>query len=481
MLDSIELRLVIRKQDGEYIAVTEQSNGKEICVNTFQHDPAQLMLLGAPDLHDYKVPVSQVVQNIFRRRHRSPNEKQAAQYGAQLFHYVFGNGRKFHDFLRAHKEHNTIRLKLVLTSDTAILSRLPWEYLYDGKVFLCKSRNIQIIRQPERVSADVPASSVAPLRILVLITSPDDQAALNIDDELARIQDALATAIVDSKVELDVLSEVTTFSLRRALRRKFYHVLYFIGYAKYNLMQQRSYLCFEDGVGHTELIGAPQLKKVLHHKEPHLLILNGRPSTHTGVHDPYHNFALECLQQGIAAVVNIPVAMHLKSLDSLTQVLFNGLCVGQSVCESMLEAQRALIDFDEASGDEKRFDWGIPTCYIGANRVQPISSTEAPHVLESDVVAEDLSLPLFVGRKNELQNLRKALKENVSVIYLWGHIGVGKSTLIDQLLNHTGVQLKGILRVQCDAIREPLSVLSKIADFWAGHTPVEHQQAADLL
>lgn len=483
MLDLLELKITIRKQGGEYTAVTEQSNGETICTNTFQYDSTHLMLLGSPDSPDQKASISHFVQRITRRRHRSPYETLVAQYGEELYQYLFGNGREFRDFLRAHKEHNVIHLKLVLTANTAVLSGLPWEYLYDGKVFLCQSKNIQIIRQTENLSAAVSAPSSAPLRVLALISSPEDQAPLNMDDELARLQDALAVVITGGKVELDVLPEVTTFTLRRALHDKFYHVLYFVGYGKFQLMQQRSYLCFEDDVGHSDWIGAPQLKKILLRHEPQLLILNGRTNVQTGVRDPYHSFALECLQQGLAAALTIPTAMHPDSTEILTQVFFNALGSGQTVCESMRAVRRAMIDLDEALGDEKRFDWGTPACYIGTECVQPISATEPTPVLESEegFEGEGQSAPTYIGRKKELQILRKFLKEKIPVIYVWGHIGAGKSTLIDQLLDHTGVQLKGVLRVQCDAILEPLSVLSKIASFWAGHDPVEHQQAADLL
>ncbi|TFG65682.1 MAG: ATP-binding protein, partial [Anaerolineales bacterium] len=248
-------------------------------------------------------------------------------------------------------------------------------------------------------------------------------------------------------------------------------------------MQKRSYLCFEDDAGNSDWIGAPQLKKLLHRNEPAVLALNGRTHVQIGVRDPYHTFALECVQLGFMAALAIPAAMHADSIEILNRVFFNGLGAGQTVCESVSDVRTALIEREVGLRSTKRFDWGTPACYIGAECGQPVAIPSETLVLEHGTVlpGADQQLPQFVGRKNELRNLRKALKEKVSVIYLWGRTGAGKSTLIDQFLHHTGVQLKGVLRVQCDAIREPLSVLSKIASFWAGHDPAEHQQAADLL
>ncbi len=344
-------------------------------------------------------------------------------------------------------------------------------------------KNIRIIRQsanpPEAVSAPAPG----PLRVLVLISTPDDQAPLIIDDELGHIQDALAPVVATGKVELVVLPEVTAFTLRRALRDRYYHVLYFVGYGKFNLMQKRSYLCFEDDTGNSDWIGAPQLKKLLHRNEPAVLVLNGRTRIQIGIRDPYHSFALECVQLGIMAALAIPAAMHANSAEILNGVFFSGLGAGQNVCESVSDGRIALIEREVELGSAKLFDWGIPACYIGAVCAQPVAIPSEPIGLEQGtaLAGADQQLPYFVGRKTELRNLRKALKEQVSVIYLWGRTGGGKSTLIDQFLYHTGVQLKGVLRVQCDTIREPLSVLSKIASFWSGHDPAEHQEAADLL
>ncbi|TFG66646.1 MAG: hypothetical protein E4H27_09760, partial [Anaerolineales bacterium] len=222
MLDLLELKVIIRKQGNAYNAVTEQSNGEYLWSNTFQYDPRQFM---PPDSFDapgqQRGAVSRVVHKITRGQRRSPQEKLVAKYGAHLYAYAFGNGKEFRDFLKAHKEPVVIRLILVFTSNTAVLSGLPWEYLYDGRNFL-RQKNIQIFRQsdeaPEAVSAPVPG----PLRVLVLISSPDDQAPLNMDDELGHIQDALAPAGTAGRIELVVLPEVTEFTLRRALRDTYY-------------------------------------------------------------------------------------------------------------------------------------------------------------------------------------------------------------------------------------------------------------------
>ena len=479
MLASLELRLVIRKQGIEYLAVTEQLDGTRICTNTFQHDPAEFMLLDALQLHPQKEPASWLIRRFTRNKPRNSVEMQAAQYGVQLYQYVFGTGRKLRDFLRAQKNKQLIRLRLVFTPSTEVLNRLPWEYLNDGKVFLSVHRNIQIIRQSTKFSTIVPASTRIPLRVLALIASPADQATIKIDEEVTRLHDAFEADIIEGKVELDVLHEVTTFTLRRTLRERLYHVIYYIGFGKFDLMQQRSYLCFENAWGNTEMLGASQLNKILRQNKPHLLIIRGRSSKQTSGRDPYQIFALESIQHGTSAVLNIPAAMHLQSVDHLTKVLFNELARGKSVGESVRAARKSIFDLDETLRDDKRINWGFANLYSGVERVQPIISTQQQEALPRDM---DVRNPLlFVDRKSELQNLREALRENASVISLWGHAGAGKSTLIDQLLYRTGAQLRGILRIKCDTLRDPLSVLSKIANFWAGHTPMEHRQAADLL
>ncbi|MDF1515372.1 MAG: CHAT domain-containing protein, partial [Anaerolineae bacterium] len=483
MLDVLELKLVIRKQGAEYVAVTESGNGLPICTNTFQHDATEPMPLEVHHSGFQREPASRLIRNLIKKKHRDPVTSQFAQYGTLLYQYAFGNGRKLRDYLRTQIGYQRVRLNIVLKPSAMSLSRLPWEYLYNGKVFLGGQASLHIVRQAEKITPALRPTQ-GPLRILALISSPYDQPPLDMENMVANLQHLLELSKANHQIELDILNEITPYNLYHNLQRKFYHILYFIGYGKVNLDPQHSYLCFEDDVGNTEFVGAAQLKKITQINPPHLLIIKGLPATsHKAGGNPFSQFSLECVLEGISAVVNLPNALRGDSTTIFTKSLISELSSGEPVSVSVQTARRVLYDQDDQQRENKQFDWGFPVYYSGAEWVQPVLSEVPPDETAVDVGNQetDRFVPVFIDRRSELHSIRTSLKQNISVIYMWGHQGVGKRSLLDQLIYHAGVQFKGILRLNCYDIREPLSVISRIANFWAGHKPETHQQAADLL
>lgn len=478
MLDSLEVRIIFHKQGNNFTAVTEQRNGQSICANTFQYNPSELMLLDAPSSPTVPQPASWLVRKITQRQPRNPLEMQAAHYGAQLYQYVFGTGRKFREFLRARRD-SVIRLVLIFPPEVTLLNRLPWEYLHDGKDFLLK-HNIHLIRQSDKQAQNVPVASAAPLRILALIAKPALPTSLDAEQALAELHAAFGPLIAEGAATIDVLPEVTTFALRRALNND-YHAVFFAGNSEYNAVQHCSYLYFEDDKGDVLPLTADIFSDILKGNPPHLVVLQGQPVKQSGIHDPCQHFALSCLSQGVPGVVNIPPGLHPDAALKIIRTLFSTLSAGQSVAESMGAVRERLMSAEDASNQLLRCDWGLPNAFVGCERLQLVAPVDDSDRLNRASVGKRGPYPILVDRSKELQHLRKALRDSASVIYLWGQSGAGKSALIDELLSHTGEYFEGVLRVQCDEIHEPLSVLSKLANFWAGHTPIEHKQAANVL
>src|SRR3954454_18013017 len=145
--------------------------------------------------------VENVLLKIGRpRRHagrgvKSPEAEAIRQFGGRLFDAVF------HDDLRETltrsvdevEDHDAgLRLRLRL-ADCPELADLPWEYLYDprGRRFLALSQWTPVVRYLDLPGRIRPLTVRPPLRILVLAASPTDFDPLNVDDEWAKVRDAL--------------------------------------------------------------------------------------------------------------------------------------------------------------------------------------------------------------------------------------------------------------------------------------------------
>jgi len=133
-----------------------------------------------------------------------------AEYGQKLYGYLFGDGQELANYLKGWSEANDgWRLTLALHPSAVALWGLPWEYLHDGKRCLALN-NVWIQRVPWGLGIIKAKRTPLPLRILVVIASPEDQADLDTEKEIAVIQDALDPAVVEGQVELDFLeSDVT--------------------------------------------------------------------------------------------------------------------------------------------------------------------------------------------------------------------------------------------------------------------------------
>jgi len=94
----------------------------------------------------------------------------------------------------------------------------------------------------------------------VAIAAPEDQAELDVEREIAVIQEALDEAQRHGRVQLDFLDDATLDGLRDQLSREDYHVLHYTGHGAFVAGAKpgdkgRGCLCFEQPDGKTHLVG----------------------------------------------------------------------------------------------------------------------------------------------------------------------------------------------------------------------------------
>jgi tetratricopeptide (TPR) repeat protein len=489
-----ELRVEIRKVgDDQYLAVTERANGQEICSNTFEHDPEKLVHVEPQWMLEKGVrSPDEALRWSAETASRPPDDELLVTCGQRLYGYLFGDGTDLQNFFRFNDAYRRqARLTLCLHPDAAALYRLPWEYLHDGDQFLCLSGRLLVNRLPEGLGELSPPETAPPLRILVVIAGPEDQAELNVERELAVITDALDDAQREGLVTLEVLDYATLPALQDTLSRGDYHVLHYTGHGAYDEAAGQGHLCFENEVGETAPVSADDLRPLLiGERDLRLVVLSACQSAQTGGLDAFGGVATGLLQADLPAVLAMQFSILDSSAIDLARVLYTELARGRTPAQALQRVRLAMRNLDKQRESQyRRFDWGVPALYLraqGMRLVDPDATfPEAPSFREGQKGPRDLGglvLPrVFVGRRSELRQMHHALRDRLPAIYVRGIGGIGKTTLAARLLDRPGIDLDDTLVIRCNQLSLPADALSKLANFWQAQGKAGHAEAAALL
>jgi hypothetical protein len=299
------------------------------------------------------------------RRAGSPEVESAKAFGTRLFDAVFvGEARaclrSSLDEVRAQGKGLRIRLRL---NDVPELADIPWEYLYNSSLnrFLALSAETPIVRYLELPESIRPLAIAPPLRVLVMIASPRDQAPLDVEREWALLQQALGDLKVRGLVMLERLEEPSLPALQRRLRRGSYHILHFIGHGSFDPRAEDGGVILEDENGSGYRISGQDLGMLLHdHRSLRLVVLNACEGARASLTDPFAGAAQSLVQQGLPAVIAMQFAVSDEAAIDLSREFYGALADGYPVDASLAEARKAI--FATGSGVE----WGTPVLYLRA-------------------------------------------------------------------------------------------------------------------
>ncbi len=487
-----ELRIEISKVGNKYTAVTTQGDGQVILRNEFQHDSSGPRHLQPTWLvSDGNIAVSDPHQ-ASRDVRGKPNSTHAATDGRRLYRYLFGKGKELREFLVEHHAQGPVYLTLAIDHEAGSLWRLPWEYLFDGKEYLCLSGNMRISRRASGTRSLTLQPSAPPLQVLAVIANPEDQASFDVAAESTILQESLDDLIGQGKLDLEILAEPTSSALLEAIRGRPYQVIHFIGHGVYHLAQHEGFLCLEDEIGKTELVSGAQLPRFLEASlyawSPRLCLLSTCRNAQVGVFDAFASVAGGLLQHDIPGVLTVPAGMEASAALAFFKTLYEALTKGGKLVDSLHEARIALRELDEKyTLDQQRFNWGLPALYQRAPDLQLIDpeipgegaeGTDTSRIVDS---AAQVMLKPVIGRRQELQAVRKALKAGATVFDIRGSEGIGKRDLMLHLLPRLRAKPSESLVVHCREAIEPLSVLQDIADFWRCAAGDSEDEAATML
>ncbi len=309
----------------------------------------------------------------------SPEAGAVREFGSRLYDAVF------HDELRvalaasldqAEGRGVGLRVRLRLVECPA-LADLPWEYLYyqDGHRFLALSEWTPLVRYldlPQRVR---PLAVRPPVRVLVMVASPTDFPALDVEAEWAKVREALRGLQLAGRVQLDRVADGSMSQLQRQLRRGEYHVFHYIGHGGYDADAGDGMLVLEGARGRGELVSGSDVGTLLHdHRTLRLAVLNSCEGARSGPTDPYSGTAQSLVRHGIPAVVAMQFEITDEAAITFSRNLYEAVADGYPLDAAVAEARKAV------KHESNPVEWGTPVLYMRApdGRIFDIDTTSGP-------------------------------------------------------------------------------------------------------
>ncbi len=299
------------------------------------------------------------------RRIDSPEMESAKAFGGRLFGAVFDGevrGCLRSSMDEANRQGLGLRIRMRLC-DAPELAALPWEYLYNPALnrFLVLSTETPLIRYlelPERIQ---PLMVKPPLRILVMISSPSDYAALDVDREWEKLDQALNDLQQRGLVTLERLDTASLSALQRVLRKGQYHIFHFVGHGGFKEQTQDGVLVMEDDANRGHPVSGQDLGTLLHdHRSLRLVVLNACEGARSSRTDPFAGTAQNLIQQGIPAVIAMQFEVTDEAAISLSREFYGAVADGYPVDAALAEARKAIF----AAGND--VEWGTPVLYLRA-------------------------------------------------------------------------------------------------------------------
>ena len=130
-----------------------------------------------------------------------------------------------------------------------LLWQIPWEYMHDGDDFLAVSGRARLTRKPIGLGEVGAIKSPQPLRLLVVVSSPNGVAELNSEKEIGIIQQVLDPARLKGLLEIDYLEIATLSNIRSKVKHFQPHILHYTGHGGKVPLSNETYLACEDDDG----------------------------------------------------------------------------------------------------------------------------------------------------------------------------------------------------------------------------------------
>lgn len=373
-----------------------------------------------------------------------------------------------------------------LSQSAHLLWHVPWEYLHDGDDFLALSGRARLTRKPIGLG-EIPAiKSPQPLRLLVVVSSPNGQPELNSEKEIGKIQEVLDPARRKGYLEIQFEEIATLSNICSKIRHFQPHILHYTGHGGKLPFSNETYLACEDDDGEVRPLFGDDLRRITQDSDSlQLVVLSGCMTAQTQHQDALKGVGTALLQDSLPAVLAMQYSILDESGIEFATKFYEELSKGSSVVEAVNEVRLRLY---ELRGKD-RADWGLPALYLRTPDIRLIDPTIPPLLKPTEAERIDIGgLPVvrgFVGRKKEIRDIRQAINDShMPAVYVYGLGGVGKTALAAKIIEKVELDrsVEAYCVIRCDKIEPTFAnIIEKLANFISFQGKGGHARAGQIL
>lgn len=399
-------------------------------------------------------------------------------FGGRLFDGLFTGDvlaayqRSLTELRREREAGLRVRLRLAGVPE---LAQIPWEYLYDApnRRFLALEDETPVVRYLDLPLPAGPLEVEPPLEVLVLISSPSDVAALDVDEEWTRLNQAVEDLVRAGHLRLHRLDRATVPALRWTLKEGDFHVVHFIGHGGVDRVTAHGILIFENEDGLSDEVEAEAVAGILSAERTlRLAVLNACEGGRASAGDIYAGTAQTLVQRDVPAVIAMQFEISDEAAIALTHDFYKALAYGDPVDAALTEARRGL-----RWELRNELEWGTPVLYTRAHdgrlfsvggRATPPEPGTLPPPTPPEVAAQEAGSrgadPGLARRVAEL------LHQSQLAVYAerWGEAAARLEEVLDLSPGHTEART----RLETVRRREQLATLFRTGE--------EHQRDGRL-
>ncbi|WP_433380616.1 CHAT domain-containing protein [Actinoplanes sp. CA-142083] len=320
------------------------------------------------------------------------------QLGTDLCDAVLHDeSRELFEISLRHAESTRTPFQLMLRIRGTTLAQLPWEFLYDKRRGDYLALNLPVVRYLDVMQPVAPVTVKLPLRILGVISHPDDRDQLQVAAEKEALSAALAP-LGDSQVQLSWLEGSGWEHLWKAARGASWHILHFIGHGGFDEARGEGYLEFVDDDGGARHVYATDLGRLLHDNGSlRLAVLNACESGRASGVDTFASPAASFIRRGFPAAVAMQYEISDPAALIFAQALYGAIASGVSLDRAVTDARTTVHMTQPGS-----LEWGTPVLYLRSRNADVFEVEDASRVSPADTQTDNLR------RANDLVRTMKA-------------------------------------------------------------------------
>jgi len=260
-----------------------------------------------------------------------------------------------------------LQVRLRFREAAGDLANYPWEFLYAPGTstrpgyFLATAEDLVLSRY---LPARVPAQAELPLRLLIVVSKPDDPDLGQVKDEPVRY--AISEFAKDHSIDIEEEFKPTTARFLKKIEKFKPHILHFIGHGRYDEQDRQGYIALLNGDRSVDWVPDKLFADYFKQKGaiPRLVILHSCQGGKNDITAKFAGLAPQLVRSGVQAVVAMQYMITNAAAIDFSKYFYEQIARGEPVDYAVQISRWQLAALHTKDFNTRVF--GTPTLFMCA-------------------------------------------------------------------------------------------------------------------